>query len=70
MQTLVAKEKYSNFSKIKYFQEKKQKFYKVSFLDDFEVSNTILLGSANSGQTSAKCCDIPCNVGTIVIKKL
>ena len=34
---------YSSLSKIKYFQEKRQTFYKVNFIDDFGFSDAILL---------------------------
>ena len=31
-------------------------------IDNFRVSDAILLGGANSGQTSKKCCDLACYV--------
>ena len=37
-------------------------------LDDFGVSDAILLGDANSSQTSIKCCDLACDVKPLPLK--
>ena len=42
----------------------------VTLIDDFGVRVAILHGGANSGQTSIKCHDLTCGVGTTGAKKL
>ena len=39
-------------------------------IDDFGISEAILHGGANSGQTSIKCRDLACGVRTIAVGKL
>ena len=45
--------KYSNFISV---------YLKFLIINDFGVSDAILLGGANSGQSSIKCCDLACDV--------
>ena len=37
-------------------------------IDKFRVSDPILLRSANSGQTTIKCCDLACNAEPLLLK--
>ena len=37
-------------------------------MNNFGVSVNILLGAANSGQTSTKCCDLACDVELQLLK--
>ena len=39
-----------------------------SLIDDFGASDAILLGGANSGQTSIKSCDLTCDVEPTLLK--
>ena len=43
-------------------------FYCTYKVDYFEVSVAIVLGGANSGQTSIKCCDLACDAESTPLK--
>ena len=53
---------------------KKEVYYRknrtIRTIDDFGVSDFILLGGTNSGQSSIKCSNLTCNVETPSLKKL
>ena len=42
-------------------------YLKFLIINDFGVSDAILLGGANSGQSSIKCCDLACDVEPLLL---